>query len=409
MQNLDKYTYLLTKNRDFQKLFYAKLITFSGDWFLVVPLLGIVYELTNNALLTSTVLIVQSAPMVLFSSFGGYLADKYDRRVILTISEFLSALAVLLVMYAVSTENVFYILSSYFMLLLVNVAYMPTSDAALPNIVKRELLPEANVLFFSTWGIAAGLGAGLGGLLSSILTRNQLFTINFLSFVISAFLIFLIKTNLSEDRNKETTFENTKLSDGLNFARNNKNVLYLVITKGTFGISAAGLLALFTILSVDVYSTGDYGSGLMWGARGVGAFVGPLLFRYFYGSSDGKLLSTIGPGIMIWGIFYFLIPFSASLYLTVFLLIIAHCGGGAQWAFSSYGLQILTPDKLRGRIAGIDYTFYFSMYTISNLLIGYLATKYDILLLFRYFPMLGFLFGFIWYLQTRQFWRELNR
>ena len=179
MQNLDKYTYLLTKNRDFQKLFYAKLITFSGDWFLVVPLLGIVYELTNNALLTSTVLIVQSAPMVLFSSFGGYLADRYDRRLILTISEFLSALGVLLVMYAVSTENVFYILSSYFMLLLVNVAYMPTSDAALPNIVKREFLPEANVLFFSTWGIAAGLGAGLGGLLSSILTRNQLFTINF--------------------------------------------------------------------------------------------------------------------------------------------------------------------------------------------------------------------------------------
>ena len=70
MQNLDKYSYLLTKNRDFQKLFYAKLITFSGDWFLVVPLLGLVYELTNNALITSTVLIVQSAPMVLFSSFG---------------------------------------------------------------------------------------------------------------------------------------------------------------------------------------------------------------------------------------------------------------------------------------------------------------------------------------------------
>ena len=53
MQNLDKYSYLLTKNRDFQKLFYAKLITFSGDWFLVVPLLGLVYELTNNALITN--------------------------------------------------------------------------------------------------------------------------------------------------------------------------------------------------------------------------------------------------------------------------------------------------------------------------------------------------------------------
>jgi len=69
----------------------------------------------------------------------------------------------------------------------------------LPNVVLRENLPEANVLNFSTWGIAAGLGAGLGGFLSEFLSRNQLFTINFLSFMFSAFLVFLIKTNLNEN------------------------------------------------------------------------------------------------------------------------------------------------------------------------------------------------------------------
>ena len=40
---------------------------------------------------------------------------------------------------------------------------MPTSDAALPNVVKKENLAEANVIFFSSWGVMAGLGAGLGG------------------------------------------------------------------------------------------------------------------------------------------------------------------------------------------------------------------------------------------------------
>ena len=46
-----------------------------------------------------------------------------------------------------------------------------------------------------------------------------------------------------------------------------------------FGISAAGLLSLFTILSLDIYNTGDFGAGLMWSARGVGAFIGPVMFR----------------------------------------------------------------------------------------------------------------------------------
>ena len=295
MKNFEKYSYLLSKNKDFQKLFYAKFITYMGDWFLTVPLLSIIYEITNSPLITSIVLVVQSAPYVILGSFGGFLADKFDRKVVISISEFLSGCAVLLIMYSVSTENVVFILLSFSLLGVVNCAYMPASDAALPNVVSRDNLPEANVLNFSTWGIAAGLGAGLGGFLSEFLSRNQLFTINFLSFMFSAFLVFLIKTNLSENILSTSENEKVKFKDGLNFVLSDKKIFYLTITKGMFGISAAGLLSLFTILSLEVYDTGDLGAGLMWSARGIGAFIGPVLFRYLFGKTDQKLLSTIGP------------------------------------------------------------------------------------------------------------------
>ena len=250
MDNFEKYTFLLTKNKDFQKLFYAKFITYMGDWFLTVPLLSIIYELTNSPLITSIVLVVQSAPYVILGSFGGYLADKFNRKVVIAVSEFLSGCAVLLIMYSVSTENVLFILISFSLLGVVNCAYMPASDAALPNVVLRENLPEANVLNFSTWGIAAGLGAGLGGFLSEFLSRNQLFTINFLSFMFSAFLVFLIKTNLNENSGNSDTSNKVKFRDGLNFVLSDKKIFYLTVTKGMFGISAAGLLSLFTILSL---------------------------------------------------------------------------------------------------------------------------------------------------------------
>ena len=408
MENLQKYITLINKNKDFQKLFAARLITLGGDWLLTVPLLGIIYDLTDNPFITSLVLVVQSAPLFLLGSFGGYLADRFDRKKVLAISEFLSGLVVLLILYAVTTESVAFILFSFAMLSIVGFSYMPTSDAALPNVVKKENLAEANVIFFSSWGIMAGLGAGLGGYLTTIISRNLLFTIDFFSFLISALIVFSIKKNLSEASIEETRREEISYRDGVKYASSKKEILSLIITKATFAISASGLLSMFTVLSYDIYQAGDYGTGLMFAARGVGALVGPIVIRYFFGSSDGQLLNTIGLTIMAWGLFYFFIPFTLSLYLTVLFLFLGHSGGGSQWAFSTYGLQILTPDKLRGRIAGIDYSLYFLMNTISTLMIGYLTSIFGVLFVFKLFPVLGFMFGFVWYLSTRHLWKNLD-
>ena len=409
MENLQKYITLINKNKEFQKLFAARLITLGGDWLLTVPLLGVIYDLTDNPFITSLVLVVQSAPLFLLGSFGGYLADRFDRKKILAISEFLSGFVVLLILYAVTTENVIFILFSFGMLSVVGFSYMPTSDAALPNVVKKENLAEANVIFFSSWGIMAGLGAGLGGYLTTVISRNMLFTIDFFSFLISALIVFSIKKNLSEKAIVDLDKEKISYKDGLKYASSRKDIFSLVITKATFSISASGLLSMFTVLSYDIYKAGDYGTGLMFAARGVGALVGPIVIRYFFGSSDGKLLNTIGITIMAWGLFYFFIPFTLSLYLTVLLLFLGHSGGGSQWAFSTYGLQVLTPDRLRGRIAGIDYSLYFFMNTISTLMIGYLASVYGVLFVFKLFPIIGFLFGFIWYLSTRNLWKNLDK
>ncbi len=408
MENLQKYITLITKNKDFQKLFAARLITLGGDWLLTVPLLGIIYGLTDNPFITSLVLVVQSAPLFLLGSFGGYLADRFDRKKVLAISEFLSGFVVLLILYAVTTENVVFILFSFGMLSVVGFSYMPASDAALPNVVKKENLAEANVLFFSSWGIMAGLGAGLGGYLTTVISRNMLFTIDFLSFLISALIVFSIQKNLSEASIEETRKKEISYKDGVKYASSRKEILSLIITKATFAISASGLLSMFTVLSYDIYQAGDYGTGLMFAARGVGALVGPIVIRYFFGSSDGKLLNTIGLTIMAWGLFYFFIPFTLSLYLTVLFLFLGHSGGGSQWAFSTYGLQVLTPDRLRGRIAGIDYSLYFLMNTISTLMIGYLTSIFGVLFVFKLFPVLGFMFGFVWYLSTRHLWKNLD-
>ena len=93
---------------------------------------------------------------------------------------------------------------------------MPTSDAALPNVVKKENLAEANVIFFSSWGVMAGLGAGLGGYLTTVISRNLLFAIDSLTFVLSALIVFSINKNLSEKSQDKDEEEDISYNEGLN-------------------------------------------------------------------------------------------------------------------------------------------------------------------------------------------------
>ena len=237
MENFQKYKVLLTENNNFRKLFAARLITLGGDWLLTVPLLGIIYELTENPFITSLVLVVQSAPLFMLGSFGGYLADRFDRKKLIAISEFLSGLTVLLILYAVTTENVVFILISFGLLSVAGSPYMPTSDAALPNVVKKENLAEANVIFFSSWGVMAGLGAGLGGYLTTVISRNMLFAIDSLSFVLSALIVFSINKNLS-DKSYNKKEEDISYKEGLKYAAS--SIIFLSKRKEKDGTEIVG-------------------------------------------------------------------------------------------------------------------------------------------------------------------------
>ena len=92
MKNFEKYSYLLSKNKDFQKLFFAKFITYMGDWFLTVPLLSIIYEITNSPLITSIVLVAayEYFSMIANNGVGGFLVEGLVLSLILLAGYFFS-------------------------------------------------------------------------------------------------------------------------------------------------------------------------------------------------------------------------------------------------------------------------------------------------------------------------------
>src|SRR5436305_9433896 len=86
---------LLRRNRDFRSLYLAQLISFGGDWFLLVALYGLVLDLTNSPLMASLILVAQLVPYFLFVPVAGVLADRLNRQVLMVTADVVRAVLVL--------------------------------------------------------------------------------------------------------------------------------------------------------------------------------------------------------------------------------------------------------------------------------------------------------------------------
>ena len=346
---------LLRRNRDFRALFFASVISLGGDWFLWVAINGLIFEVTGKALYVGLAILAQEFAFFLASPIGGVLADRVDRRKLMIVCDL--ARAVICVAFLLVGRDTLWL--AYVLLpLLASFAapFDPAFSAATPNVVEPEDLPAANALNGSLWGTMLAVGAGLGGLISAKFGADTAFLVNAASFLVSAALLSSIRRRFSESREEATehasAIEATR--ETWRFARRDHRVLSLLAVKFGFG-AAAGLLALIPVMAIDVFESGNVGFGILMAARGVGALIGPFLGHRIAGPGHRRLFPAIGLSLAVFGLGYMALGVAPSLALAAVTICVAHLGGGSQWMLSTYGLQVLVPDHIRGRIFGFDY------------------------------------------------------
>ena len=149
-------------------------------------------------------------------------------------------------------------------------------------------------------------------------------------------------------------------------------MLALLAVKFGWGL-AGGVLVLVPLLADGRFDAGEVGIGLLLAARGFGALVGPFVGRASLGENDRRLFLTIGVALAVFGAGYALLGIVPSLLLALPAVALAHTGGGAQWMLSSYGLQKIVPDHIRGRIFAFDGMLVTLTFGTSSVLTGWLA------------------------------------
>ena len=346
---------LLRRNRDFRSLFFASVISLGGDWFLWVAINSLIYVATHKALYVGLAILAQEFAFFLVSPIGGVLADRVDRRKLMIVCDL--ARAVICVAFLLVGRDTIWL--AYVLLpLLASFAapFDPAFSAATPNVVDPEDLPAANALNGSLWGTMLAVGAGLGGVISAAFGADTAFLVDAVSFLFSAALLMSIRRRFSESRHEATehpsAIEATR--ETWRFARRDHRVLSLLAVKFGFG-AAAGLLALIPVMALDVFKSGNVGFGLLMAARGVGALIGPFLGHRIAGPGHRRLFPAIGLSLAVFGLGYMALGAAPSLAIAAVTICVAHLGGGSQWMLSTYGLQVLVPDHIRGRIFGFDY------------------------------------------------------
>lgn len=376
------YLLLLRRNRSFTRLYAAQLVSFGGDWFAQVALLGLALELTGSAAVASLVLVLQMLPFFLASPIAGVLADRLDRRRLMVGADLLRAVAALAFLLAREPSMLWIALLAAAAISALSAFFEPTSSAALPNLVDEEDLPVANVLLGSAWGTMLAVGAAVGGLVAVVFGRDAAFLLDAGSFALSAALIVGIRRSFggaSASAPGDTTAASAgmlaAMAEALALARRSRSVAAFLLAKSTFGVGT-GVILLLAVFGATVYGAGDLGIGVLFAARGLGALLGPFIARAIFGFDERGLIVGIGVAFFLFLGAYLLLPLAPGLAIAAGLVFIAHVGGGAQWTLSTTGLQRSTPDAVRGRIFSVDYGLVTFVAAVSTVVAGAVTSAY---------------------------------
>ena len=365
-------TFAALKHRNFRLFFAGQLVSLIGTWMQNTAQSWLVYDLTKSKLLLGLVAAVGSAPMLLFSMWGGSVADRHPKRTVLLFTQ--SGMMVLAFVFAALIWSE--LVRPWHIMVLaalggVAMAFdMPARQAFVVEMTSREDLMNAVSLNSSVFNGARVIGPAVAGFLMAQAGLAVCFFLNGLSFVaVLAGLLLMRLPRFVPPAQPESTWQHAL--DGFAYAAKHRQVrtlLLLVAIVGVFGWSYSVLLPAF---ATDVLRVGSREYGMLLSANGVGALCGALTVATYGGRLPRRLL--VFGGLGLFSLMLLLLAVTRNYYLALVFLAIA--GGGMLLYFSTSNTVIQTSvaDGMRGRVMGIWALMFGGMMPLGGLEAGSLS------------------------------------
>ena len=378
------YGQLIRENRDFRQLWIAAVISMLGEWFNTIALFFLILEYTGSEFLLGMLFTVRMAGFAILQPFIGLLADRYNRKMLMVVSNLLQAVFALCFLLVNDSSDIVWMIGLSGLMMVLHGVYMTAERAALPNVVAEEDLATANALDAASWSTALCMGAMLGGVVVSIWGTNAAFIIDSATFLVGT--LFLINLTIPQtiDESMKGPWLSTGISNiksGWARIRSQPALFRIVFAKASWNVAGGGLAGVYLVLmGANVQGFGAaFGFGLFFFARGVGTGLGPILARAFL-KDEEAWPRLVGYLIVLSGLIYFLVGLSVphALWITVVLVILAHSASGANWVLSTVMMQQWVEDEVRGRVFSTDMLILSIAFSTSTSVAGYLMENTDL-------------------------------
>jgi MFS family permease len=360
--------------RNYRLYFAGQGFSLLGTWMQTTALSWLVYRMTGSAMLLGVTGFVSQLPALLFTPFGGVLADRLDRRRLLLWTQVLAmfqatALAALVLAGVIA---VWHIIALSFMLGLVNAFDVPARHSFLAEMIEdREDIGNAVALNSTMFHGSRLVGPALAGVLISAFGEGVCFAVNALSYlaVIAALAAMKIK---SVERRHSGNAVRSELGEGLKYALASAPIRNVLLLVGLVSLAGMPYIVLMPVIARDILGGGPGTLGLLMATSGFGAFAGTIFLASRRDTAAfGKVI--YGAVILFFaGIFAF--AMSRSLWFSLLCLFVAGFGIVSQVAAGNAILQTIVDEDKRGRIMSLFNLAFLGMAPFGNLIAGGLAS-----------------------------------
>jgi len=329
------------------------------------------YVLTGSTLQVGLLALTALAPLLTMTLVGGALADALDRRGLLLRTEAVLALtsgALALNAFLASPRIwLLYVLS------FANAASFSLGVAAMrsatPRLVSLDELPAATALngVYSNFGAVAG--PALAGVLIAVIGLGATYVLDTVSFLFSLWSVWSLPPLPAADDARRASFRS--IVDGFRWVVRHRPVLGIFLVDSNvmlFGMPSA----LFPAIGLDVLGGDSKTVGFLYGAPYAGALLATVTSGWVLHARRHGLIVCIAASV--WGVAIAAFGFAESLWLALVLLAIAGAADYVSAIFRSVMVQTVTPDSMRGRVAGIEFMQVAAAPTVGNVEAGVLAS-----------------------------------
>jgi MFS family permease len=365
------------RHRNFRLFWTGYMVSLVGMWMQIVARGWLVLELTGSAFWLGMVGFANSVPVLLFSLWGGAVADNAPKRLLIIWTQVVQ-MVMAFVLAALTLSGIVEVWHVIAISLVTGTAFAfdaPARQAFTVEMVGKPDLMNAVALNSAIFNGARVVGPTIGALVLAWQGAGLAFLLNGLSYLAVLNGLFRM-TEEKTERKKDQGKASDRIVEGLKYVARSETIAPLMILVVATSIFAFPYATLMPVFASSILNVGEEGYGMLMAFSGIGALVGAISLTIRSGKADinrGRLILLGALGLPVFlGIF----ALSPNYLLSLAMLIGIGYTMISINATTNTVIQTTVPDELRGRVSGVFAFLFIGMAPLGNLQAGILADHF---------------------------------